>query len=210
MGNNLLETLKNNPIVPVAVFDKPAKALKTAEILSRNKIHLVEITLRTEAAYDCIEAISKEFPDMIIGAGSVLAKDAVSRAKDSGAVFCVSPCLDIDILEYSISNNMPFVPGVATPSELNSALKKVSIIKVFPAEQLGGTDYIKSLCAPFALKDFYLMPTGGVNEENFRDYLKLDRVISCGMTYIVDKKLIDSEDYDKLDKRIRELFKEMK
>jgi 2-dehydro-3-deoxyphosphogluconate aldolase/(4S)-4-hydroxy-2-oxoglutarate aldolase len=209
MEKNLLAILKKNPLVPVAVFDKTDKALKTVEVLVRNKIHLVEVTLRTESAYDCIEAIAKKFPDMTIGAGSVLVKDGISRAKDSGAVFGVSPCVDFEVIDYSLSINMPFIPGVSTPSELNNALSRVNIIKVFPAAQLGGTEYIKSICAPFVLKDFYLMPTGGVNEDNYKEYLKIDKVISCGMTYMVDKKLIDSGDFDTLDKRIKELFKGM-
>ncbi len=209
MEKNLLAILKKNPLVPVAVFDNPDKALKVVEILVRNKIHLVEVTLRTESAFECIEAIAKQFPVMTIGAGSVLVKDGIKRAKDSGAVFGVSPCVDFEVIDYSLSINMPFIPGVATASELNSALSKVNIIKVFPAAQLGGPDYIKSICAPFALRDFYLMPTGGVNEENYKQYLKIDNVISCGMTYMVDKKLIDAGDFGILDKRIKELFKGM-
>ena len=142
---------------------------------------------------------------MIIGGGSILTKDSLDSARDRGALFCVAPCFDEDMLRHCRDEKYPFIPGVATPTELNMALKYCIMVKVFPAASLGGVSYIKSMIAPFALNDFYIMPTGGINEKNYKEYLAVERIISCGMSYIVDKDLINREDYNAIKKRIQEI-----
>ena len=177
-------------IVPVCVFDEVDGALKTAELLLKHNVNTIEVTLRTSAAYDCIKSICDEFPDMITGAGSVFTAEAIDRAMDCVAVFAVSPCLDGKLIEHSYKKGIPYVPGVATPSELFAAIRMCSVIKVFPAGSLGGVEYINSMAAPFKLFDFGLMPTGGIDNRNFKDYLAAEKVISCGMSYPVNDKLI--------------------
>ena len=203
MSGEFLSLLKKNKIIPVCVFDDPQRALKVAELLLKYSIDIIEVTIRTDSAYKCIEMIRKNFPEANVGAGSVLSIDSLNISKDRGACFAVAPCFDQEVVGFASSVNFPFVPGVSTPSELNSALKTCNVVKIFPAESLGGTGYIKAITAPFKLKEFYIVPTGGVNEMNYLEYLKLDNVISCGMSYIVDKKLIDEEDYITLEKRIK-------
>jgi 2-dehydro-3-deoxyphosphogluconate aldolase / (4S)-4-hydroxy-2-oxoglutarate aldolase len=201
---DLLEILKKNKVVPVAVFSDINKAKKTAELLLKNSIGLLEITLRTEIAFKCLEEISRDFPDLIVGAGSVLSTDAFAKAISCGAGFGVAPCLDPELIKFAQSKKIPFIPGISTPTELNSAIKsELKFIKIFPASNLGGPDYIKAVTAPFKLKDFYLIPTGGISEKNVADYLKADRVIACGASYIVDSKLIDSGDFAELENRIK-------
>ena len=194
-------------VVPVCVFDEVDGALKTAELLLKHNVNIIEVTLRTPAAYDCISSICAEFPELITGAGSVFTAEAIDRAVDGGAVFAVSPCFDGKLLEHSYKKGIPYVPGVATPSELFAALKMCSVIKVFPAGSLGGVEYINSMVAPFKMFDFGLMPTGGIDNRNFRDYLAADKVISCGMSYPVNEKLIRQGKYDELESRIIEIYK---
>ena len=203
MAINLIEVLKNNPVIPVAVFGSTDHALKVSELLLENRMSVLEVTLRTDAAFDCIERVSRTFPEMTVGAGSVLSSDSLSKARDKGARFGVAPCLDPEVMERAASLCIPFIPGISTPSELNQALKKCSIIKLFPASHLGGVEYIKALAAPFKMRELYLVPTGGVNDKNYREYLKADRVIACGMTYLVESALMDKGDFETIRGRIQ-------
>ena len=202
----LKEILADVKVVPVCLFDNVDSALKTAEVLMKNRVNIIEITLRTEAAFECIEAVVKEFGNMCAGAGSVFTAEQLKKVQGLGALFAVSPCFDEDIVDEAEKTSFPFVPGVATPGELFRAIKRTSVIKLFPAESLGGTEYIKSAFAPFKMFDYSLMPTGGIDNKNFRKYLEIDKVIACGMSYPVSDKLISEGRYDLLDERIKEVY----
>ncbi len=204
--NDLVSIHKKNRVIPVAQFDDLQSALRTAELLQKHSINILEITLRTESALECIRGVIREFPAMTVGAGSVLDLDALRRAYDAGAAFCVAPCMDMDCIDEAVTRGKAFMPGVATASELNTALKKCSVIKIFPASNLGGPEYIKAVSAPFRAKDFHLVPTGGVNQDNYLEYLKQDRVISVGMSYIVESGLIKKGDYASLAERMKKIM----
>jgi len=206
VGNDLVSILKKNRVIPVAQFDDLQSALKTAELLQKHSINILEITLRTESALESIRGVIKDFPGLLVGAGSILSMDALKGALDAGAAFCVAPGMDLELVDYAASRGTPFIPGVATPTELNTALKKCAVIKLFPASTLGGPEYIKAVAAPFRSKDFHLVPTGGVNQDNFLEYLKQDRVISVGMSYIVDSALIKRGDYAALGERMKKVM----
>ncbi len=206
---NTIDILKNTRIIPITVLKSVKDALETAEILIENSINILEITLRTEIAFKCIQEVTKNFPELLVGSGSVLSRDALKQAIESGAKFAVSPALDLELTEYAISKDITFAPGINTPSELNSALKLgLKLIKVFPASNLGGPDYIKAITAPFRMYDFHLIPTGGINEKNISDYLRNERVIACGASYITDSKLIEEGKYDEIGNRIKK-FKDL-
>jgi len=205
----LRDILRTKRIIPVCVFENIESALKTAELLVKHKVDVIEVTLRTEGAFDSIAAIKKEFPTVMVGAGSVLSRDALKRAADCGAVFAVAPCLDEDITIYAAELNIPFIPGVSTPSELNRALRYSDMIKVFPAHALGGPDYIDSITAPFRMIKFDLIPTGGIDNMNYMKYLECQKVIACGLTYPVAEKLLKQKDYASVEKRIIELYGEI-
>ena len=205
----LREVFRKIRVIPVSVFEDVTSALKTAGILVKHKVNVIEITLRTESAFDCIAAVKKEFPSAILGAGSVLSREGLKRAVDSGAVFAVAPCLDENIAEYAAELKVPFLPGVSTPSELNRALKYSDIIKLFPAQALGGTDYLNSMTAPFGRIKFDLIPTGGIDNKNFMEYLGCEKVLACGLTYPVAEKLLKENDYTAIEKRIMELYGEV-
>jgi len=199
---DLVTALKKNRVIPVAQFDEPQSALRTAELLQKHSIGILEITLRTEGAINSIKSVAKQFPGLMVGAGSVLSLEAQKQAYDAGAAFCVAPGMDVELIDYAAAQGRAFIPGISTPTELNMALRKCAVIKVFPISLLGGMEYIKAVSAPFATRDFHLVPTGGVNQDNFLDYLKHDRVISVGMSYIVDGALIRKGDYASIEERI--------
>ena len=205
MTNSVSQSLKRNRVIPVAVFNSSDDALRIAEMLLGNSIDVIEITIRTAAALEAIKKVKAAFPEMVVGAGSVLDRENLKKAAEAGAVFGVAPCLDDDVVECAGSLGLPFIPGISTPSELNRALKASSFIKVFPAQQLGGPDYIQSIIAPFRMREFHLMPTGGVNEKNYLSYLGVERVASCGMTYMVDSKLIDKKDFSTIGARMKQI-----
>ena len=200
---NLLDVLGKTKIIPVAVFKSEYGALKVAELLMKNSFHLLEITLRTEIAYKCINEISRNFPDILLGSGSVLSKENLVRSIDSGAKFGVAPSLDLGVVEYALSGNIRFIPGVATPTELHTAIKSGSdIIKLFPATQLGGVNYIKAIVSPFNMINFSLVPTGGINEKNISEFLQADRVIACGASFMIDSRLIENGNFEEIENRI--------
>ncbi|HOK91992.1 MAG TPA: bifunctional 4-hydroxy-2-oxoglutarate aldolase/2-dehydro-3-deoxy-phosphogluconate aldolase [Spirochaetota bacterium] len=195
-------------VIPVTVFDDVDSALRVTELLVKHKVGVIEVTLRTEKAFDCIKSIGREFKDIVVGAGSVLDTVSLQRAVDCGAVFAVAPSLDEKIVEYSNQIKIPFIPGVATPGELHRAIKLSQIIKIFPAKNLGGVDYINAITAPFRMMDFAVVPTGGIDNKNYKEYLSCDRVIACGLSYPVNEKLIKEKDFDSIEKRIVEIYGE--
>ncbi len=190
-------------IIPVAAFDDEGKAMKTAELLVRNGMKVLEITLRTESALKIIAAIAKRFPDLYMGAGSVLSADAMRRAIEAGARFGVAPCLDVETFKTAKQAGIPFMPGIATPTELHQALQcGAYFVKLFPAAELGGVAYIKAITAPFRTQRFHLIPTGGISEKNFAEFLKADRVLACGATYLVSPALVDEGNFAEIEARI--------
>jgi len=193
-------------IIPVSVFEDVESALKTTELLVKHNVPVIEVTLRTEKAFDCIKAIKNEFKDIAVGAGSVLDHLSLQRAVESGALFAVAPCFDEKTAEYANEIKVPFIPGVSTPTELHRAMKFSSIIKIFPAKNLGGPDYINAITAPFRIMDFAIVPTGGIDNKNYKEYLACDRVIACGLSYPVNEKLIKEKDFSSIEKRIVELY----
>lgn len=195
-------------IVPVAVFQDTESALKAAAMLEEASLPLVEVTLRTEAAFDCIREIARALPGVTVGAGSVLTVESLKKASDAGAGFFVAPCLDFEIMEYASALGADFIPGIATPSELNQALKSgCELVKLFPAGALGGVKYIDALTAPFRMRRFGLIPTGGVDESNVADYLANQFVVACGASSIVDPPLVKAGDYDSLARKIDRMKK---
>ena len=200
---NITEVFRNSGIIPVAVFSNVHRAVRTAGLLRSYSINVLEITLRTPDAFDCIREVRKEYPDMCVGAGSVLTVDALKRAVSCGVMFGVSPSLDMSVVDAAKEAMIPFVPGTATPSELLMSLNAgCTLIKIFPAVELGGIPYMKAITAPFKMMDFHLIPTGGIDEKNFSSYMAADRVIACGASYPVNSALVDAENFDEIDKRI--------
>lgn len=200
------ETMEKVKVVPVAVFNDVSRAIRAAEELLQNSLPVIEITLRTVEAFACIRELSKRYSNLVVGAGSVLTPEALKKAQSEGAQFIVAPCIDGDVLECALSLGIRYIPGVATPSELNGALKNgIDIIKVFPASSFGGVAFVNSLVAPFAMYDFHVIPTGGIKESNIKEYFTCKRVIACGLSYPVEADLLEKNEYDEIGRRIRHL-----
>ncbi len=190
-------------VVPVVVLNETADALPLARALTEGGLPCAEVTFRTEAAEESIRLMSCEYPDMLVGAGTVLTVEQADRAVAAGAKFIVSPGFDPEIVDYCLEKEIPVFPGCITPSEVAQAAKRgMKVVKFFPAEQAGGIAMIKAMAAPYTMMKF--MPTGGISAKNLKEYLSCDKIICCGGSWMVKGDLIRNGEFD----RIRELTKE--
>ncbi len=184
-------------VVPVVVLEDVKDALPLADALVKGGLPCAEVTFRTEAAGDSIRQMMERYPDMLVGAGTVLTTDQADRAIDAGAKFIVSPGFDPEIVDYCLKGDIPVFPGCVTPSEVAQAVKRgLRVVKFFPAEQFGGVSTIKALAAPYTTVRF--MPTGGVNAKNLKDYLECGKVVCCGGSWMVKGSLIKEGRFDKV------------
>lgn len=194
---NITEQIQNLAVVPVVVLEDAESALPLAKALCEGGLPCAEVTFRTKAAEKSIEIMTEAFPDMLVGAGTVLTTEQVDQAVKAGAKFIVSPGFDPEIVDYCISKNIPVFPGCITPSEVAQAVKRgLKVIKFFPAEQFGGIAAIKALAAPYT--DIKFMPTGGIGPGNLESYLLNDKIIACGGSWMVKGKLIKEGKFDEI------------
>ena len=199
----IFEQFSKIGIIPVVVLDDPKDAASLAKALCENGLPCAEVTFRTAAAEESIRIMSKEFPDMLVGAGTVLTKEQVDREIDAGAMLIVSPGLNPKIVQYCLDKSIPITPGTQTPSEMEQALELgLKVVKFFPAEPAGGLAMIKAVAAPYV--DLKFMPTGGINAKNVRDYLAYNKIIACGGSWMVKKDLVTGGKWDELGKLVRE------
>ena len=191
---NIAEQLKQSGIVPVIVLENVENSENLAKALIEGGVNVAEVTFRAEGADKVISRMVKAYPDMLVGAGTVLTIEQLDRAKEAGAKFCVAPGLNPAIVKHAQEIGMPFIPGVATATEIEAALSLgITTVKFFPAEQAGGLNYIKAVSAPYPMMRF--MPTGGINAENISTYLAFPKVIACGGSWIVASKLLKEENW---------------
>lgn len=197
------EKIQKMGVVPVVVLNDAKDAAPLAKALCGGGLPCAEVTFRTDAAEESIRMMTTEYPEMFVGAGTVLTIDQVDRAVNAGAKFIVSPGFDPEIVDYCLEKNIPVFPGCITPSEVAQAVKRgLKIVKFFPAEQFGGVATIKAMAAPYVGLKF--MPTGGVSAKNLKEYLACKPIVACGGSWMVKKDLIEAGEFDK----IRELTKE--
>ena len=190
-------------VVPVVVLDDVKDAKPLAKALMEGGLPCAEVTFRTKAAEESIKIMASEYPEMFVGAGTVLTTEQVDRAVAAGAKFIVSPGFDGEIVDYCLEKGIPVFPGCVTPSEVAQAVKRgLKIVKFFPAEQFGGVNTIKAMAAAYVGVKF--MPTGGINAENLESYLSCDKIVACGGSWMVKSNLIRNGEFDK----IRELTAE--
>ena len=201
--NDTLKQIGTTGIVPVVVLNKVSDAEPLAQALIAGGLPCAEVTFRTDAAEESIRAIAKKFPDMFVGAGTVLTTEQVDRAIGAGAKFIVSPGLNPKVVEYCIKKGYPVTPGIMTPTELEVALGfGLDVVKFFPAENAGGLKMIKAMSAPYTMMKF--MPTGGINATNVRDYLACDKILACGGSWMVKGDLINAGNFAEIEKLTRE------
>lgn len=200
---NMLPELEAKKLVPVVKLDNVEDAKPLGEALCKGGLPVAEVTFRTDAAEESIRRMRKEFPHMLVGAGTVVTLEQAKRAQDAGASFLVSPGIKRDVVEYALDNNIPIFPGTCTPSEVMMAQGYgLEVVKFFPAKQYGGLATIKALAAPFPGIRF--MPTGGVNAENILEFLAYDRIIACGGSWMVKDSLIKAGRFDEIERLTQE------
>jgi len=199
---SLEKIVKEVDIIAVLEIDNAADAVCLAETLLEGGISAMELTLRTPAALDALRAIHQNVPAMTAGVGTILTPEQVREVKTIGARFGVSPGLNRNVLREAIEQDLPFAPGIATPSEIEAALEfGCRIMKFFPAEPLGGLTYLQSMAVPYKHLDVQFIPLGGVNQENLRSYLESPLVCAVGGSWIAQRALIQKKDWAEILKR---------
>jgi len=206
--NEVLEKLKKIGIVPVVKIDRAEDAVPLARALCAGGLPCAEVTFRTDAAAAAIKAMTDQFPEMCVGAGTVLNAANVDAAIEAGAQFIVSPGLNPKTVKYCIEKNIPITPGTSSPSDIEQAIELgLEVVKFFPAEQSGGLAKIKAMAAPYVNMKF--MPTGGISAKNLNTYLDFDKIIACGGSWMVPGDLINAGEWDKIESLTREAVQTM-
>ena len=186
-------------VVAVLMIDRVDDAVPVAEALLRGGVDAMELTLRTDAALPALELITGSVPEMLAGIGTIIKKEQVTQAKDSGAAFGVSPGTNIDVIKAAQDAGLPFAPGIMTPSDIERALPfGCEILKFFPAGSSGGIKHLKNIAAPYAHLGLKYVPLGGINQGNMKDYLKEDIIAAVGGSWIASRDLIDSGQWDQI------------
>ncbi|MBB1315453.1 MULTISPECIES: bifunctional 4-hydroxy-2-oxoglutarate aldolase/2-dehydro-3-deoxy-phosphogluconate aldolase [Aliivibrio] len=197
------QRLKEIKIVPVIAINSAEQALPLAKVLMENGLPCAEVTFRTEAAVESIRLMRETYPDMLIGAGTVLTAAQVDQAIEAGVDFVVSPGFNPTTVKYCQQRNMPIIPGVNNPSLVEQAMEMgLKTLKFFPAEPSGGIPMLKALTAVYPVN---FMPTGGVSPSNVNDYLDIKSVVACGGTWMVPTDLMDKGDWDSIAELIKSL-----
>lgn len=206
--NQVLEEISKIGIVPVIAIEDANDAVPLAKALCEGGLPCAEVTFRTAAAKEAIRAMAEAYPDMMVGAGTVLTTAQVDEAVEAGARFIVSPGLNPKVVAYCVEKGIPVTPGCSSPSDVEIAMELgLDVVKFFPAEAAGGLNMIKSMAAPYTRMKF--MPTGGINAKNLTSYLSFDRIIACGGSWMVSKELIAGKEWDKITGLTREAVQTM-
>ena len=174
--------------IPVVVVNSLEQTKQILTALRASDIRCAEITFRTECARDAIAYAVEKFPDMLIGAGTVINQEQCEQAISAGAQFVVSPGLSVAVAKVCKAHNVPYYPGCVTPTEIMQALELgITTVKFFPANVYGGLSALKALSAPFPQVTF--IPTGGVDRSNIDEFLAFDKVAAIGGTFFVKEAL---------------------
>jgi Entner-Doudoroff aldolase len=192
-----LDRIRSLRLVPVIVIDDAADAVPLARALAGGGLPCAEVTFRTAQAGKALERISAECPEVLVGAGTVLTPAQAASARKAGAKFIVAPGFGPAVVDYCLEHEIPVFPGVATPTEIEAALTKgLSVMKFFPAEPLGGVNYLKAMSAPYGKIEF--MPTGGISPANVGSYLALKNVVACGGSWMAPQAWIAAKEFDRI------------
>lgn len=205
---DMMKELYEIGLIPVIKIENPDDAVPLAKALIDGGLPAAEITFRTACAAEAIANITKEFPDMLVGAGTVLTTEQVDAAIAAGSKFIVSPGLNPKVTSYCLSKGVPMLPGCSNPSDIEAAIELgLTTVKFFPAEAAGGLKMLKAMAAPYGQMTF--MPTGGINETNLRDYLAFNKIVACGGSFMVQDDLIKAKKWDEITALTRNAVKTM-
>lgn len=206
MNNNYYDIAKKIgelAIIPVIKMEKEESAEPLGQALVNSKLFAAEVTFRTEAAAGAIKILSEKYPQLLVGAGTVLTPEQAQAAFDAGAKFVVSPGFNPRVVDYCIENSIPIFPGVNNPTGIEMAMDKgLTVLKYFPAEASGGLNMLKAMSAPYNGVTF--MATGGINSNNLTTYLDSPAILACGGSWMVKADLINSGKFDEIEKLCNE------
>ena len=205
----MLQQIGEMGVIPVIKIDRVEDAVPLAKALVEGGMPCAEVTFRTAAAADAIKAMSEAYPEMLVGAGTVLTTEQADTAMKSGAKFIVSPGLNPETVKHCLKNGYPILPGVCTPTEVEAGLALgLDHLKFFPAEAAGGVKMIKAMAAPYTSVKF--MPTGGINVGNIKEYLTCKAVFACGGSWMVPGDMITDGKFDEIEKLTAEAVELLK
>lgn len=201
--NEILKQIGSYGLVPVVKIAELDKAVPLAKALCDGGLPVAEITFRTACAKDAIAAISAAFPDMLVGAGTVLTVEQADQAIEAGAKFIVSPGLNLEVVKHCLGRGIPITPGCATPSEVDAAVAAgLDVVKFFPAEAAGGLEMINMMSGPYPNVKF--IPTGGIGMDNLLEYLKNDKILAVGGSFMAKNDYIAAGEFDKITAGVKE------
>ncbi|MFP4732486.1 bifunctional 4-hydroxy-2-oxoglutarate aldolase/2-dehydro-3-deoxy-phosphogluconate aldolase [Pasteurella multocida] len=199
----IIEKLHHFKLVPVIAVDKAQDILPLCETLANNGLPVAEITFRSAAAKEAITLVRQTYPDILIAAGTVLTSEQVIQAKEAGVDLVVTPGLNPKIIKLCRDLDLPITPGVNNPMAIEMALEQgIKFVKFFPAEASGGVKMIKALLGPYS--QLRIMPTGGISLNNINDYLAIPNVVACGGSWLVEKELIQTQNWHKIGQLTKE------
>ena len=201
----MIERLTKNPVIPVIVIEDENDAEPLAEALLEGGLDVIEVTFRTAAAPAALARIISALPEMLVGAGTVVTREQAERCVDLGISFAVAPGCNPETVNFFQSNGVPFIPGVLSPSEIESAFALgCTLLKFFPAGAAGGPKMLKALAGPYASLGIRFCPTGGVSVENMNEYLSLPEVFAVGGSWIASKRQIAEKQWQVITRQTRE------
>ncbi len=190
-------------IVPVVKINDSKNAVDLAKALCKGGLPAAEITFRTDAAEESIRQIAKNVPEVCVCAGTILTVENAKRAVDAGAKLVISPGTNPKVVKWCVENGVTIIPGCANPSDVEVCLEfGLEVVKLFPAEVVGGVKMLKALSGPYG--NLMFMPTGGINAKNVGEYLALKNVLACGGSWMVPEKAIDDHDFKQIEDLTRE------
>lgn len=193
------------PVIPVIVLDDANDAEPLAEALLAGGLNIIEVTFRTAAAAESIERIAKAFPNMLVGAGTVVTPEQAKRAIEAGSKFGLAPGTDPETIAYFKKQGVPFIPGIMTPSDIQAAVKAgCTTLKFFPAGAAGGPKLLKAMSAPYANLGVTFCPTGGVSLDNMNDYLSMPEVFAIGGSWLATKAQIQAKDWGAITQQVKD------
>ncbi len=208
MNNDMIKELYSIGLIPVIKIENADDAVPLAKALIDGGLPAAEITFRTSCAAEAIKNITDAYPEMLVGAGTVLTCEQVDAAIAAGSKFIVSPGLNPKVVSYCLSKGVPMLPGCANPSDVEAALEfGLTTVKFFPAEAVGGLKMLKAMAAPYGQLTF--MPTGGINADNLLDYLKFNKIVACGGSFMVKDELVKEKKWDEITALTKDAVKKM-
>ncbi len=200
---NILREVSKIGVIPVIRIDELENAVPLAGALRQGGIHTIEVTVRNEIAFEAIRMIHSAYPDVYVGAGTILTINMVDEALKAGAKYIVTPGFNQSVVRYCVEHQIPVVPGCVTPTEIDMAYEMgLSVVKFFPAEKSGGVEAIELISGPYPKMRF--IPTGGINFQNLETYLRNEKVLACGGSFMAKSDLISAKNWEKITENCKE------